>query len=320
VVKVSRGDYNHPSLERPGEALDGCALNVTAVITIATRSALWVAADRRLTDKELGNVSDAVKVTRIHTPDGVALLTYTGIGRVSDRQISLWVYRTLRGIQGISLVQSLEYVARRAKLRFRKHIWAIGKDRHIFLAAASVGRSFWNIEIDITQEPPQLIFHGVRRSTDVDLKIIGAGQNYLSKETDLKMWDLYYYIQKYECGQISAQVIASKLAEIIVKLSERARNSGDTRISPESLVVMERLKTSPKYKNISQEQVPVYWCFDAHGEYVAENIVIPCIINGIGASDIFIRGYLAARKWAFKGPLNVVDLFGPVPNEPDDRL
>jgi hypothetical protein len=296
---------------------------MTAAIAIATRSALWVVADRRLKHPSPHlTASNAVKVVRIVTGDGEALLTYAGIGRVGvDRQISVWVYRTLRGISGLTLVQSLNYLAQRAKSRFARFLPYLEGGRHIFIAAASIGRLFGVIEIDLTKDPPQLFFHPPRRSTHLVVKIVGRGELYLSNEiARAKLKELSYYTKKYERGKVSARVVATKLAEIIVKLSERAREKKDDTISPESLVVMHRLKTGSKYKNLASEDVPVYWCFDAAGAYVSENIAVPCLVNGFPASEFSIHALNAVLKWGFKGPLNITDLFGPVPNVPDDRL
>jgi hypothetical protein len=306
----------------PDHPLRGGALNMTAVISIATRSALWVVADRRLTIPKTGQivVDNAVKVIRIYTNDGEMLLSYKGLGRVLDRQISLWVYRTLRGITNLSLVESLDYIARRAKMRFKPFLKYLHGDPHIFMAAASVGRKFSNIEADITKEPPQLIFHMTRRSTEPNLKIIGVRRDYISDEIQDQMLALYPYIQKYERGKIGARFFASKLAKIMVKVSEHHRNNNDNRISPESLVVMHRLKTSKKYKNIAAENVPPYWCFDANGNYVPENIIVPCIVNGIPASDLALNGLRAFQKRGIEGRINLLEFIAPVPNTPDDDL
>jgi hypothetical protein len=57
---------------------------MTLVIASTGRESIWIAADRRLTERSRLVADDAIKILRLERSDDVALLAYSGLGRTAS--------------------------------------------------------------------------------------------------------------------------------------------------------------------------------------------------------------------------------------------
>src|SRR5688500_3582378 len=72
---------------------------MTLVITIVAPWGVWQCSDHRLTNPTTGKSADdfAVKQFSVTCPDGVALIAYTGLGRIGPQYVSDWIGKVLQG-------------------------------------------------------------------------------------------------------------------------------------------------------------------------------------------------------------------------------
>src|SRR5215203_5332540 len=72
---------------------------MTLNITIVNQWGIWQCSDLRLTTWPGGKVVDdySIKHVAVTATDGVALITYTGLGRVGGDSVADWLRRTIRG-------------------------------------------------------------------------------------------------------------------------------------------------------------------------------------------------------------------------------
>jgi len=255
--------------------------DMTFAVVLSSRTAIWACADRQLTVRQSAPHSSkaGVKITCIETSDGMALLTYAGIGRVHDTQVSRWVYRTLRGIN-MSLERSLEHVWSAGQRRLLGHARRAGTG-HLFIASAIRDGKHYVYVIDLLkQDAPQVIRIEPRTRTNVKIAIAGSGALVAQRYETSRMRQLGRLVRQYERANISAAFIASQLAALNVTVSKRAREAGDNTISAESVVIHRhpKSKTRPAGR---------FWCFDDAGKPINDSeAVVPTVACGFPVTDL----------------------------------
>lgn len=252
---------------------------MTFSVALASRTAIWVCADRQLIDRRGPRHSSksGIKITEIHTDDGVALLAYTGLGRVLDTQVSHWVSRTLRG-RNLKLEQSLEHVAGAALRRLAPYVKRYGTS-HTFIAAAIRDRMHHVYVVDLLKKPPQVMRGDPRTKNEVALLLTGSGMIHARQHEQARMKRIKHLVKPYERGVVSAEFIASQLAALNISVSAWARKKGDESVSAESIVVH-------RHPN-SKKSGGAHWCFGANGRVDETTLVIvPAVVGGYPASAI----------------------------------
>jgi hypothetical protein len=209
--------------------------------------------------------------------DGVALLTYSGIGRVYDTQVSYWVYRTLRGLN-LPLERYLERVWAAGRRRLLQHAKVAGS--HLFIASAIREKRHYLYFIDVLRtEAPQVIRHEPRTRGNIVMSVTGSGQEYALKYERRRITQICRVVKQYERNHVTPRFIASQLADLNVQIGKHASSASDTSVSRESVVVFRsRAKDRPGGQ---------HWCFDESGMLTAaQGLVIPTIANGFPVTEI----------------------------------
>jgi len=91
---------------------------MTLLIGIAAPWGMWQSSDHRLTEWPGGRLitDSSMKHLSIKAPDGLALLSYTGFGRIDGEDVSDWLRKTLRG-EDRGLERTTRFIADRATAR-----------------------------------------------------------------------------------------------------------------------------------------------------------------------------------------------------------
>ncbi|WP_372526832.1 hypothetical protein [Piscinibacter sp.] len=202
---------------------------MTLIVTIASRKSIWLLADRRLSYADGTWRDDAIKLTRISTPDGTGLIGYAGLGEtIKGQQPSDWIVRVLRG-RNFPFEKSIEQLAAATREHFKPHLsrlrWA-GMPQHNFLIAAFVNGGARTYTIDLHGKPDHSgywfrVARHVRKYDDVgNLRnplfyvggsgsafLIGPGRNGWSRH-------LRRLIRALEQGRIKPESVAVNLARL----------------------------------------------------------------------------------------------------------
>jgi hypothetical protein len=125
---------------------------MTFTLTLINRHGVWQSCDLRLTDPRTGSIQDdySRKTVGFQCPDGDALMTYAGIGRVTPAgangvHVSDWVREFLRG-EMRTIGQTVEYIRQRATEDLGK-LSLKGNIPHMFVVGAFERGQPWSIEI-----------------------------------------------------------------------------------------------------------------------------------------------------------------------------
>jgi len=120
---------------------------MTLAITLVTESGVWASTDHRLTAHPTGTLitDGSVKQVVIRCPDGAALVSYTGLGRIGRIDISQWMREVLRG-ESRTVDETLIDLRDQATSRIGLPAQQLGIP-HAFLAGAFVNGTPWAVEI-----------------------------------------------------------------------------------------------------------------------------------------------------------------------------
>ncbi len=253
---------------------------MTFAVVLASRTAIWACADRKLTNRQnaLRSSKSGVKITSIGAIDGQALLAYAGVGRVYDTQVSWWVYRTLRGLNW-PLERLLERVSDAAQRRLVRHARQ-ARTTHCFIASAIRNGRHCLYVIDVLKSPPQVTRFPPRSRSQGMIGISGIGVIYALRQERMWMRRITRLLKPYERGQVSGIFIASQLAALNRAVSAHARVTGDETVSAESVVIF-------RQTNSKRGMGGEYWCFDADGvQHNDEETQVPSVSHGFPVSEL----------------------------------
>ena len=206
---------------------------MTFVLCIATARSTWIVADTRLSGARTRD--DGVKVLRLETVDGHALVGYAGLGTTARGvQPSDWMANVLRS-RSHTVEESLSVIAEAAKAQIPRHLATFHKhgpivEHHIIAAALvngvprvySMGIAadipgkrvgFWasrHINGPGTPHP----FQDYQR--DLRMCMAGTGSNVLQKPDAPKGWRraLIRLVKARDRDALSADAVASHLANL----------------------------------------------------------------------------------------------------------
>ncbi|MFD9203886.1 hypothetical protein ACFWDP_37160, partial [Streptomyces anthocyanicus] len=120
---------------------------MTLVITLVTQNGVWASTDHRLTGYPGGDVitDGSVKHVIVRCTDGAALVSYTGIGRVDNLDVSTWMREVLRG-ESRTVDETLMDLQEQATARIGSQAKRLNVP-HAFLAGAFLGERPWAVAI-----------------------------------------------------------------------------------------------------------------------------------------------------------------------------
>lgn len=129
----------------------------TLNITIVALWGIWQCSDIRLTRWPPRKGPDArqdvsIKHVSVHCPDGVALITYAGLGRVGQDSVADWVRKQIRG-QSRTLDETLILIREKATVELSRSAVRQGI-HHIFNIGAFLGGRPWGIVISNVKPAP----------------------------------------------------------------------------------------------------------------------------------------------------------------------
>lgn len=154
---------------------------------------IWQSSDHRLTDPTTGKLVDdySMKHISLSCPDGSALITYTGIGRVKSTDISDWLRGTLRG-RGRSLDDSFIAIRELAT----KWVSPIAARKHhlFFNIGAFLGGNAWVVQIgnnqltpDWRNLPPTSDFHTSAKRIENQPMVVISGAREAVTDADIQL-------------------------------------------------------------------------------------------------------------------------------------
>jgi hypothetical protein len=195
--------------------------SVTLSMAIVAPWGIWTCNDHRVIDLQwdsklrqwrAGKRDDfSVKHLELHCPDGSALVTYSGLGKVNRTiHVSDWLRRLIRG-ETRTLDETLIRIREAATAELAKPAAAAGVE-HTFIAGAFLQRRPWAVAITNTQLPPgspprdHFITDAVLADETPRLMVVGAGRDAISEKDRALLKRIIHYPPKR--SQDYSQVLA----------------------------------------------------------------------------------------------------------------
>lgn len=223
---------------------------------------MWACADRQILYPR-GGLPDptAVKISILKAEDGLALLTYAGLGELNNTEVSRWVTQTLSGVN-VPLNMMIAKIAvatqRNIPPKWQQRFIAVGAGRKHNQGKRLVYR---------LSKPGKM---GVLPlgGRQVRLEYAGSGTPHLKHEQS-RIQTLRRLARRFEDGYVSPITVAKQFAQLNIAISGHAggRENG---ISPDCLVAYLANDNSK-----AQD-----WAFDAKGRVANLPYLIPSIANG----------------------------------------
>ena len=95
---------------------------MTLILTVSGPKSIWAVADRRLSHRTGIVRGDARKLAFLETVDGVAILSYAGLGATAaGTEPSDWMSRVLRGVNA-PMERSLKFLADAMEKQIPEHL------------------------------------------------------------------------------------------------------------------------------------------------------------------------------------------------------
>jgi hypothetical protein len=200
---------------------------VTLVLTVNGPESAWVVADRRLSYAGRMPKDDARKLIFLETTDGVAILSYTGLGATArGTEPAVWMSSVLRG-RNFPLEQSLGVLAEAMQKQLPPHLLKVPGDRgptHSVIASAFVGNEprLYTIDMAFAQDRRRYQFRYTRHVVDASVPAKartprfargGSGALYLSGDKQWKR-SLLRLVRAHDRGQVSPRTVADYLASL----------------------------------------------------------------------------------------------------------
>ena len=199
---------------------------MTLVVAVTAPKSIWLLADRRLSRKGRPPRDDGRKIMFLHTPDGVGILGYSGLGITAlGKETADWMNAVLLG-RSLPLDQSLQVLAAAIQRQIPRHLARItgnvGIDHHVLITAFR-GNEFRLYSIHPVIRPDRKAYRfghthyvmepraGVR--VPARLGICGDGARYLQRNQTWKR-PLLHVVRAYDRGAISERAVADHLARL----------------------------------------------------------------------------------------------------------
>lgn len=199
---------------------------MTLVLAAVGAESIWLLADRRLSVGERVVAEDARKVAFLHTPDGVAILGYAGIGRTPGlTEPSDWINAVLRGVN-LPLERALAVLADAVRSEIPPLLMKVGGrlSGHTIVAPAFLQDrpAFYSIDIAMQENLRAYDFEFARHATHMTpgglpipprVVMAGSGMAILRAKPDLIRL-LVSLLRAHDRKAISSLAMADFLATI----------------------------------------------------------------------------------------------------------
>jgi hypothetical protein len=212
---------------------------MTLVLSVTGPESIWTVADRRLTYDDGRIVRDnARKIMFLGTTDGVAILSYAGLGAtVSDTEPAEWMSAVLRGrnwqlepsLRALAIALERELPSYLSRFRLRDDF------SHAVVVPAFVGSESRLYAIDMTVsadgklarfQHARLVFESEKAPQRTPrVCFSGSGRTVLSKDMSWRRHVLRL-VKAYDRGRVTAETVADALAEINYRVSQKERTVG----------------------------------------------------------------------------------------------
>lgn len=285
---------------------------MTFLISVAGQRAVWLSADRQLSQDGVPVKDDACKVLWLDTADGQSILAYTGLGATGKgTELSAWMGRVLRG-RDLPLAESLIALAQAMERSLPPHLDNSLPRHH--LAVASVLRSstvlssidlHWNgSRYEVTIGKPEKRVPG----QPPIIRFEGSGSRHINSGHRMAISKV---VRDHEKGKASDQDVMQVLAD-----TNEAMAAADTSVSA-SCIITSRLKPgggSVHFHGLPQregEHVPSIGHGTDWGTFI-----------GMVAPEMFKQGIgLLGKGPAYEPDIDaIVDRFNRLPDGPDETL
>jgi hypothetical protein len=217
---------------------------MTLVVVATGPESIWLLADRRLTYKGRQPKDDARKLMFLDTPDGVAILGYSGLGgTVLGTEPSDWMSTVLRG-RNLPLEQSLGVLAEATRKQIPKHLVRIqggaGISHNVIVPAFVGGETrLYSIDLEISSSRKSYQFRYTRHVSGRSLPakprtprlaIAGRGARYLMAHKG-RMREVLKVVWAYDSQRVSSLSVADYLARLNSEVS-----ANDDSVGPRCIV------------------------------------------------------------------------------------
>lgn len=259
---------------------------MTFVLSLQTRDSLWLVADRRLSAPERLPIDDALKVATVEATDGLAIISYAGLGRTaSGTEPSTWISNTLRGQRG-TVEELLGVLANAMRQEFVPHmkIRGSGVFPHSMVIPAFVGKRQCIYSIDLVVAATEVRFRYTRHiwggallpmQIPATSAIAGSGAAALIAMGEWRR-PILRLIGAYNRKRVSAMTVSDHLARLCYDVY---RNTADGTVGPRCVVVWRNAKGSA-YRGGGAN------AFYTEGQRDQNGPVIPSIANGMDVAAI----------------------------------
>lgn len=219
---------------------------MTLVLSVQSRNAMWVLADRRLTRGHHVVTDDAIKLMTLDTADGTGILAYAGLGMTpGGTQPSEWMSAALRGRGGLSFEQALGVLSEVANRELPRHLRGIAA--HFIVVPAfvqGVGARLYSIGNAVNAETGEhwyrfTSYHrtAAPASTPARMAVAGSGALYLDRTRDRWERPLRRLVKAHSRGRVPDNAVADHLARLNFEVHQ---NVADGTVGYKCVVIWRR--------------------------------------------------------------------------------
>ncbi|MFA5955807.1 hypothetical protein [Hyphomicrobium sp.] len=257
---------------------------MTLVLAAISKEAIWVVADRRLSQRGRALIDDACKIMFLETTDGIAILSYAGLGRtIAGVQPSEWMSAVVRG-RNLPLEQTLGLLAEAMQRELPKHLLRFPPGMmpsHTIIAPAFVDDEprLYILEVVLSADRKQKSFRFVRQNDAGGRKppllaVAGSGGMSLFHRRKYWMRPLMRIVRAYDRSRVSAQTVANHMATL-----NNDVHAVDVSVGPRSIVAW-RNRKSGIYKGGGAQE------FFNNCQRQNDSMIIPTIASGMDVRGI----------------------------------
>ncbi len=211
---------------------------MTLIVAVIGRESIWMLADRRVTYEGRPPKEDALKLMRLETTDGIALLGYAGLGATAGgTEPSAWMNRVLCG-RVLPLEECLAALAAAIEAELPRHLDQLpsgAKTGHVVIAAAFVRNEprLYSIELTgaVDGRKRELRWkrwvNSLPNGSQRPLRIGVAGSGtYLSLKDRSRLRNVLRMIRAHEAERTSADVVADVFADLNMSVHRSIKSVG----------------------------------------------------------------------------------------------
>jgi len=286
---------------------------MTLLISVAGQRAVWLSADRQLSQNGTPVKDDAIKVMWLDTEDGQAILAYTGLGATgSGTELSKWMSNVLRG-RNLSLESSIAALGDAMERGLPPHLDASVPHHHLAVASV-INKSAFLSSVDLNWNGA---FYkatvGKREKRSLDgpplIKPKGSGVRHI---TSTQRTAISKLVRAHDKGKATDLEVMQALAHV---------NEAVAKVEP---TVSAACIVTSRHKPNGGGNVHFHGRPSQLGEY------IPHIGRGMDWGTFTSMLMPEAMKWGIgalgKGPAyemnvdGIVEEFNKLPEGPDEKL